>query len=103
MTGVERIAAERDRQVDVKGRTPEHDDEHRWGQLTQAASCYLWAATQINASHAEAPSNWPWDLTCSWRPSDDPKRNLEKAGALIAAEIDRIQRLEDHLLEGLVG
>ena len=27
-----------------------------------------------------------------WKPSIDPVRNLAKAGALIAAEIDRLQR-----------
>ena len=35
---------------------------------------------------------WPWDMKW-WKPSDeDPIRNLVKAGALIAAEIDRLQR-----------
>jgi hypothetical protein len=38
------------------------------------------------------PKDWPWDL--SWlKPSPDPKHNLVKAGALIAAEIDRLNRL----------
>lgn len=35
---------------------------------------------------------WPWDASW-WKPSADPIRNLVKAGALIAAEIDRLQRL----------
>jgi hypothetical protein len=35
---------------------------------------------------------WPWDQDW-WKPSPDPIRNLVKAGALIAAEIDRLQRL----------
>jgi hypothetical protein len=34
---------------------------------------------------------WPWDPSW-WKPSPDPIRNLVKAGALIAAEIDRLQR-----------
>lgn len=37
------------------------------------------------------PMDWPW-ADDWWNPSDDPVRNLVKAGALIAAEIDRIQR-----------
>jgi hypothetical protein len=37
------------------------------------------------------PIYWPWDQEW-WKPSDDPIRNLAKAGALIAAEIDRLQR-----------
>lgn len=36
-------------------------------------------------------SDWPWHSSW-WKPSDDPIRNLVKAGALIAAEIDRLQR-----------
>ena len=34
---------------------------------------------------------WPWSDKW-WKPSDDPVRNLVKAGALLAAEIDRLQR-----------
>jgi len=36
------------------------------------------------------PPSWPWAQT-AFKPSGDPVRNLEKAGALIAAEIDRTQ------------
>ena len=35
-------------------------------------------------------NGWPWDKKW-WKPSDDPIKNLIKAGALIAAEIDRLQ------------
>lgn len=36
---------------------------------------------------------WPWDKSW-WKPTpDDRIRELIKAGALIAAEIDRLQRL----------
>jgi hypothetical protein len=35
------------------------------------------------------PPNWPWDAKW-WKPSVDHVRNLVKAGALIAAEIDRM-------------
>jgi hypothetical protein len=37
---------------------------------------------------------WPWDNKY-WKPSEDKVRNLVKAGALIAAEIDRLQRLNN--------
>jgi hypothetical protein len=37
--------------------------------------------------------DWPWDERW-WKPSNDPIRDLVKAGALIAAEIDRLQRSE---------
>jgi hypothetical protein len=37
---------------------------------------------------------WPWDEKW-WKPSTNPIRNLVKAGALIAAEIDRLQRVTE--------
>lgn len=37
---VQMIAAERQRQVDEEGRTPEHDDRHVKGDLANAAACY---------------------------------------------------------------
>ena len=88
MTGVDMIAAERLRQVVVEGWTAEHDDQHGAGELVSAAECYL-----ING-HVHMPAeSWPWDGSW-WKPSDDPIRNLVKAGALIAAEIDRLQRVK---------
>lgn len=38
--------------------------------------------------HFVQPAAWPW-MQSAFKPSADPIRNLEKAGALIAAEIDR--------------
>ena len=96
MNGIERIAAERKRQIEKEGWTPEHDDTHCEGELNAAAVAYA-AANLDRDSHGEAaafssffPSNWQ---VAWWKPSADPIRNLEKAGALIAAEIDRLQRL----------
>ena len=83
MTGVELIAAERQRQMDVEGWTPEHDAEHDAGEILDAAICY--------AVPRFAVKYWPWGRQW-WKPSDDPIRNLVKAGALIAAEIDRLRR-----------
>lgn len=90
MNGIERIAAERERQVTAEGWTPAHDDAHRLHELLDAARCY------INQVIVDEPANprpfWPWALK-GWKPSADPIRNLEKAGALIAAEIDRLLRV----------
>lgn len=96
-TGVDLIAAERRRQVDAEGWTPEHDDEHGGGEMAQAAACY---ASNPHLRHmgtwawqdGSPPHDWPW-ASCWWKPShDDRIRELVKAGALIAAEIDRLQR-----------
>ena len=102
MNGVELITAERQRQIDAEGWTPEHDDEHLKAELIGAARAYAFAAlcgvlyTATADELMMIPDDWPtaWDRSW-WKPSDDPIRNLVKAGALIAAEIDRLQREED--------
>lgn len=93
-TGIELIAAERKRQVRVEGWTAEHDDAYTDRQeLILAAMGYLKAAGDVQWGNEldDEPTDWPWDKRW-WKPSTDSMRNLEKAGALIAAEIDRIQR-----------
>lgn len=87
MTGAERIAAERQRQIEEEGWTPEHDDGHDGGSLAGAAAAYTLANEPLGASL------WPWERS-SWKPGTDRIRQLEKAGALIAAEIDRLLRIE---------
>lgn len=85
MTGIERIAAERKRQIEVEGYTPEHDAEHDPLELMMAAWVYLQAAA--HPSQQANAALWPWEPE-SFKPSPDPARNLEKAGALIAAALD---------------
>lgn len=115
MSGIERIAAERARQVSAEGWTPEHDDRHLESELAFAAICYA-APTRIKAELViRKPSNcgcreancphesmfgeiqwsdpWPWDKVWDKRKKHDEIRRLEIAGALIAAEIDRLLRL----------
>jgi len=94
MTGVELIAAERERQIRVEGWSEEHDDQHETGELSSAAECYVaYASDQLSGMHPtkSVPLQWPWAPDW-WKPSVDLVRNLQKAGALIAAEIDRLQR-----------
>lgn len=91
------ISAERKRQMAVEGWAPDHDDKHRGKQLAKAADSYLSTHTdpdEYAKERGELPGttyNWPW-ASKWWKPSPDPVRNLVKAGALIAAEIDRLQR-----------
>ncbi len=92
-TGAELIAEERTRQIEVEGWTPQTDDRHQRGELLDAALSYSRVA--INVGHPamnNPPREWPW-ASCWWKPSPDKVRNLVKMGALIAAEIDRLQRL----------
>lgn len=102
-SGAELIAEERQRQVEEKGWTAEHDDEHDCGELALAAVCY--ATPELLYREDRRPTAilfvdpWPWDPRWDDRkyneklPTQRRIRQLTKAGALIAAEIDRLQRL----------
>lgn len=74
------VLAERRRQTDEEGWTADHDDEYTKGQLAAAATCYV----------TGFPLYWPW-LRSWWKPTTR-RRNLVKAGALILAEIERLDR-----------
>lgn len=113
MTGVERIAKERQRQVEREDWTAEHDDGHTSGELAWAAVCYaapalVYVQDDDYANQIVFRDPWPsgWEYADK-RPYPDngnqvgPNhelpvkeriRQLEKAGALIAAEIDRLLR-----------
>jgi hypothetical protein len=89
-TGVELIAIERDRQIEKEGYESRHDDQYTYCELVKAAMAYC--GHSIDRVRVSPPTIWPWDWRL-WKPSD-PVRDLVKAGALIAAEIDRLQRLK---------
>ena len=94
MNGAELIAQERQRQIDGEGHDAGHDDEHDMGELAAAAMCYadLAVDAEISAVGDKVTVQW-WPFADNeWKPSDDVVRDLVKAGALIAAEIDRLQR-----------
>lgn len=87
------VLAERRRQIETEGWTPEHDDEHSTQELAFAASCY---ATADEGD--QPPAVWPFHLSW-WKPTDR-RSNLEKAGALILAEIERLDRMAAEKKEG---
>lgn len=71
------VLAERRRQQEVEGWTPEHDDELASGEISALAAEALRKAM----------------LHPDWRPkSFDRREELKKAGALILAEIERLDR-----------
>lgn len=100
--GIEQIAKERRRQISAEGWSSEHDDTHVMGEMNRAAQCYAEVARRILKGNSEeyvvlAGESWPWDR--SWfKPFSggsarmDAILALKKAGALIAAEIDRVLR-----------
>jgi len=95
MSGIERITAERKRQIEKEGWTPEHDDEHVNGELSRVAACYLIRPDCPITVRSLWPDTWSYEW---WKPSPENRiRELEKAGALIAAEIDRLSRMAEEV------
>lgn len=94
-SGVVSIAEERRRQQIHEGWTHEHDDAHTCGEMARAAACYaLVGGSQYMDSWRGAPPNlWPQNWSEKWWKMKDRRSNLVRAGALIAAEIDRLDRV----------
>ncbi|WP_281660798.1 hypothetical protein [Microvirgula aerodenitrificans] len=80
------VLAERQRQISAEGWTPEHDDCHVKREMACAAACY--ALPEITA--IDGINVWPWEDNW-WKPRDH-RSNLIRAGALILAEIERLDR-----------
>lgn len=104
VTGVELIAAERERQIADEGWTPLHDNDHDAGELAIAGAVYalpfdireqrVWKTTLRQLL-------WPFEprwfkatvaIQSTTQPRESRIRELVKAGALISAEIDRLHR-----------
>lgn len=90
-TGAQAIAAERQRQIDEEGYTTEHDEHHAVGQFVSTAVVYL---------GGKALGHTPWPVKRAVVESDEEsvryqRRDLVRAGALIAAAIDRLDQIKD--------
>lgn len=96
LTGIDFIIAERERQV-KEGWSISHDCTHnRNEELACAAASYATPKDSrelsffSQESNAIIPVTWPWNPS-AWKPTpEDRIKELAKAGALIAAEIDRL-------------
>jgi hypothetical protein len=89
--GAVAMVAERERQLHGEGWAPEHDDQHRPGELAAAGVCYAMPhAAGIPEDPRATPEVWPWDAEW-WKPKD-VRADLVRAGALLAAELDRDRR-----------
>lgn len=109
-TGIELIAEERQRQIEVEGYSKEHDSQHNVSEFISAARTYIDAAMLTTKSEEIGNSSeasmswhkhnepfewkylklgWPWE-EASFKPTTSLK-DLIKAGALIAAAIDRLE------------
>ena len=85
------VMGERTRQMAVEGWTPEHDDAHVDGEIAEAAICYI--LTGIGKDREWACAIWwPEAWSTRWCKTTNARRDLVKAGALILAEIERLDR-----------
>ncbi len=101
------VIAERQRQVSEEGWTPEHDDAHTDESLVLAAICYACPpARQVMANGAVGrarlmiPASWPRSWAIDWWKPKGRRRDLVRAGALIIAEIERLDRAAAMPTEG---
>lgn len=83
------IGEERHRQLTSEGFDDKHDDQYKRDELVDAAIAYLQYGYP---TCTVVPPFWPWDSGW-WKPKDR-RSSLIKAAALIAAEIDRLDRNE---------
>lgn len=86
-TGTYMIAVERERQIKDEGYDAEHDHVHAPMTLARAAVSYILCNDEKKRKIAKN-TYWPWEDKY-YKPLD-MKRNLVRAGALVAAAIDRL-------------
>lgn len=113
-SGTTLISEERNRQIESEGYNWEHDDSHTDGEIALAAAVYAipfeWrnVTAGLNGRSNILRTLWPWE-NHTFKPGyingnsaslpnaqsvEGRIKELIKAGALIAAEIDRLQRVK---------
>jgi len=93
MRGDYLITKERERQIVEEGWTEEHDAQHSYLEFVKAAISYCMANFDVDGAEDHCKAWWPWDL--EWYKPKTKIRNLVRAGALIAAAIDKLQKEEE--------
>lgn len=100
-TGIELIAEERQRQIEVEGYSAQHDSQHKASEFAYAIIAYAEAVKAslnckengindeiyISMAKADMGKHFPWG---KFKTTTDI-RDLEKIGALAAALIDKLQ------------
>ncbi len=90
------IVAERQDQISRHGWSRDHDDSHACGELGYAAACYALSGARLEDDEQDRADAlairhlWPWSIPY-WKPKDR-RADLVRAGALIIAEIERLDR-----------
>lgn len=92
------VLTERRRQVEAEGWTPEHDDKHTNDELAALACFYAMPASVCEWSSPDCYGDTLGEFIRSagwWQTTTgDRRRELVRAGALILAEIERLDRAE---------
>lgn len=83
------FSSERGHQISVEGYDADHDDSHTQGEIALMAATY---AALAGRSSVAAMYAWPWDEAMPKSLTSEPRRLLIIAGALILAEVERIDR-----------
>lgn len=95
MTGVELIAEERKEQIEKHGYTATEDDTRHNGGLAAGGAAYALYVAQkrgMNIGGADPVGDlWMFPIR-TFKAGDDHLKTLAKAGAMIAAEMDKIIR-----------
>ena len=100
-TGIELIAEERQRQIEVEGYSAQHDSQHKASEFAYAIIAYAEAAKAgincrelgitdemyISMAKSDMGRHFPWG---EFKTTTDI-RDLTKVGALAAALIDKLQ------------
>lgn len=85
------VLNERRRQIVDEDISLEHDDEHIDGSIARGAAAYALWAGGVHPEQQKADSLlWPWEPE-TFKPKD-ARSALVKAGAMILAEIERLDR-----------
>ncbi|MFN7178349.1 hypothetical protein [Hyphomonas sp.] len=90
LDAAEAMLRERRRQIVAEGFDPQADDRYTDGQLARAAARY--AVWNILPETGRAMIVWLWPFAAGWFKPRTHRENLVRAGALILAEIERLDR-----------
>lgn len=85
-TGIEQITEERVKQITKHGYTAYHDVVYQNKELVDAAIAYLFTALGYDIF----PENVRWPFSPKYFKNEGYVESLKKAGAFIAAELDRL-------------
>lgn len=94
MNGSEMISRERKRQILNERRGPRDDMQYKDEELLRAAICYAMSSLDDDrGASVDLAEFWPFGHKW-WKPRSR-EENLVRAGALIAAELDRMRNVAE--------